>query len=58
MVADVLVAVGDHGAPAVPPPSSDDVHLLGEERIRGAHHRADVEVVLPVFDGDVEVVPP
>ena len=29
----------------------------GEERVGVAHHRADVEVVLPVLDRDVEVVP-
>ena len=57
VVADVLVAVGDHGPAAVPPASSDDVDFLGEERVGGAHHGADVEVVLPVLDGDVEVVP-
>lgn len=55
-MADVLVAIGDHGPATVPPASSNDVDLLGEERVGGPHHCADVEVVLPVLDGDVEFV--
>ena len=31
---------------------------FGEERVGGADDRADVEVVLPVLDRDVEVVAP
>ena len=54
----MLVAVGHHRAAPVPAPVADDVHLAGEERVGGADDRADVEVVLPVLDGDVEVVPP
>ena len=57
VVPHVLVAVGDHGAAPVPPAPADDVHLGGEERVGVADHRADVEVVLPVLDRDVEVVP-
>ncbi len=57
VVAHVLVAVGDHRAAPVPPTVADDVHLGGEERVGGADDRADVEVVLPVLDRDVEVVP-
>ena len=57
VVAHVLVAVGDHRAAAVPAAVADDVHLGGEERVGGAHDGADVEVVLPVLDGHVEVVP-
>ena len=57
VVVDVLVAVGDHRSPAVPPPVADDVHLLGQEGVGGPDDRADVEVVLPVLDRDVEVVP-
>jgi Thioesterase-like superfamily len=56
VVADVLVAVGDHGAAAVPAAAADDVNLRREERVRVAHDRADVEVVLPVLDRDVERV--
>ena len=35
VVAHVLVAVGDHRAAAVPLPVTDDVHLGGQERVRG-----------------------
>ena len=58
VVPDVLVAVGDHRPAAVPAPVADDVHLCGQERVGGSHDRADVEVVLPVLDRDMEVVPP
>ena len=56
VVAHVLVAVGHHRAAPVPPPVADDVHLGGQEGVGAAHDRADVEVVLPVLDRDVEVV--
>src|SRR6478736_5682437 len=52
----VLVAVGHHRSPAVPPALADHVKGSGVERVRGAHHRTDVEVVAPVLDGDVERV--
>src|SRR5699024_6966416 len=58
VVPQVLVPVGDHRTAAVPPPPADDVHLLGGERVRRAHHRADVEVSPPVLDRHVERVPP
>ena len=57
VVADVLVAVGDHRPAPVPAAAADDVHLGGEEGVGGADDRADVEVVLPVLDGHVEGVP-
>jgi hypothetical protein len=57
MVTNVLVSIGDHGATPVPPALADDVNLAGEEGVRGSHDTADVEVVLPVLDGDMEVVP-
>jgi hypothetical protein len=50
----VLVAVGDHGAPAVPAAPADDVEGRRVEGVGRADHRADVEVVAPVFDGHVE----
>ena len=52
----VLVAVGDHGAAAIPAAPADDVHLGGEEGVGAAHDRSDVHVVLPVLDRDVEAV--
>ncbi len=57
MVAYVLVAIGHHRSSAVPATTADDVHRLGQERVGVAHDRADVEVVLPVLDRDVERVP-
>ena len=53
---DVLVAISHHRAATVPTPVAHDVHLGSHESVRGAHDRADVEVVLPVLDGHVEVV--
>ena len=44
--------------PTVPLAAPDDVHLLGEEGVGGAHDRPDVEVVLPVLDRDVELMTP
>ena len=58
VVPDLLVPVGDHRAAAVPAAPADDVDLGGEEGVRGPDHRADVQVVLPVLDRDVERVPP
>ncbi len=56
VVPDVLVAVGDHGAATVPPLATDDVHFCREEGVGSSDDGADVEVVLPVLDGNVEVV--
>src|SRR5919112_2367185 len=58
MVAQVLVAVGDHGAPTVPPAAAHDVHLGRGESVRGAHHGADVVVVAEVLDRDMQRVAP
>ena len=54
VVAQPLVAVGHHGAAAVPAPAADDVHGVDGERVGGAHHRADVGVVAEVLDRDVQ----
>ena len=54
---DTQVAVGHHRATAVPATPADDVHAGHVERVGGPHHRADVEVVLPVLDGDPERMP-
>ena len=56
VVHDGHVAVGDHGAAAVPAAAAYDVHGGRVECVGVAYHGADVEVVLPVFDGDVEWV--
>ena len=57
VVLDVLVALGDHGAPPVPAAPTDDVDGGGAEGVGVAHDRADVQVVAPVLDGHVERVP-
>lgn len=54
MVVNVQVAIGDHRTASIPPSSAQDVHPGHVERIGGAHHRTDVEVVLPVLDSDVQ----
>src|SRR3954453_16401605 len=56
VMSDVLVAVGHHRAPTVPPTVPDDVHLSREKGVGRTHDRADVEVVLPVLDRHVKVV--
>ena len=57
VVAQPLIAVGHHGAAAVPAAPADDVHGVDGERVGGAHHRADVGVVAEVLDRDVQRVP-
>ena len=57
MVGQVLVAIGHHGAAAVPPAPTDDVHGVDGERVGGAHHRPDVGVVTEVLDGDMQRMP-
>src|SRR5699024_5425272 len=52
----VLVAVGDHRATPVPAPAAHDVEGADGEGVGGAHHRADVRVVLEVLDRDVQAV--
>ncbi len=57
VVAQSLVAVGHHGAAAVPAATADDVHGVHREGIGGAHHGADVGVAAEVLDRDVQRVP-
>jgi hypothetical protein len=54
VVPDVLVTIGHHCAPAIPPALADDMHLSCEEGVGGAHDTSNVEVVLPVLDCDVK----
>lgn len=56
VMSDVLVSVGDHCAPSIPAAFADDVYLGCKERVGSSDDCADVEVVLPVFDRDVEGV--
>ncbi len=51
---DVLVDVGHHGPAPIPAPLSHYVYLRGQESIGRPNHGADVAVVVPVLDGDVE----
>lgn len=57
VMANVLVAIGNHCPTSVPALAPHDVHLGGKERVSGAHNRTDIEVVLKVFDRNVETVP-
>lgn len=52
----MLVAIGHHRPPAVPPSAPDDVDLGGEEGVGRTHNRSDVEVVTEVLDRHVEGV--
>ena len=58
VVHEVLITVGDHGAPAVPASPAHDVHRVDGERIRGANDRPDVGVVTEVLDRDVQRMSP
>mgnify|MGYP003337032301 CR=1 FL=1 len=56
-MSNVLVLLGDHGSTPVPPAVSDDMNLGSQERVGGPNDRANVHVVLEVFDSDMEGVP-
>lgn len=58
MVLDVLISVGDHCTTPVPASLSDDVHAVGKEGVGISHDGSNVEIVLPILDGDVESVAP
>ncbi len=57
VVVDVLVAVGHHRAALVPATLPNNVDRFRSERIRSANNRANVHVVLPVLNSNMEVVP-
>ena len=57
MVVDVLVAIGNHCTTPIPASFTDDVHGVRKEGVRVAYDGADVEVVLPILDHDVERMP-
>lgn len=54
MVFDVLVQLRHERALAIPFVRADNVHAARLERVGGAHHGADVEIVGPVLHGDFE----
>lgn len=56
VVVQVEVAIGDHGAAAIPPPSSHDVNPRDVVGVGGAHDRPNVEVVIEVFESHSERV--
>src|SRR5699024_11454236 len=56
VVVQMLIAVRHHRPAAVPPATAHDVHGGRIERVRRADDGADVEIVLPVLDRDVETV--
>jgi hypothetical protein len=53
---DVLVAIGHHRTSSIPTTVSDDVNLGSQEGIGGSNNRPDVQIVLPVLNGNVEFV--
>ena len=57
VVTYVLVAVSDHGTPAIPALSTHDVNFLGEKRVGCSHNRADVEIVRQVLDRHMKGMP-
>ena len=42
----------------IPPPTTNDVYAGDVEGVGGPDHGANVEIVLPVLDGDVQRLPP
>ena len=56
MVANVLVAIGHHGATTVPSLPPHDVNFPREKRVGGAHDGPDIEIVLEVLDRHVHRV--
>ena len=54
MMTDVLILVRHHRTAPIPSFITHDVNFLGQESIRGAHHRSDVEIVGKIFDAYVK----
>lgn len=57
-MAHMLIPIGDHGTAPVPPLSSHNMDFLGHEGIGRSDNRADIEVVLEVFDCHVKWMTP
>lgn len=57
-MSNVLIAISYHRAAAIPSTFAHDVYFPSQKRVGSAHDRADVEVVLPVLNGDVKWVTP
>tara|TARA_B100000073_G_scaffold104795_1_gene83999 strand:+ start:4073 stop:4525 length:453 start_codon:yes stop_codon:yes gene_type:complete len=54
VVFQMLVTVGDHRTASVPFPVTNNVHCCCQERVGISDNCADVQIMLPVFDGDME----
>ncbi len=58
MVENMLIAVGDHRAAFIPPPPPHNMDCRHRKRVRSAHDATDIEIVVEIFDGDMERLPP
>jgi len=56
VVPHMLIAIGNHGASAIPAALANDVDFRSKKGVGVADNGSDVEIVLPVLDGDVEAV--
>jgi alanine racemase len=56
MLKNIQIAISHHSTPAVPVPLAYDMHGSGVEGVGIPNNRADIKVVLPVFDGDMKRV--
>ena len=54
VVFQMLVTVGDHRTASVPFPITNNVHRCCQESVGISDNCADVQIMLPVFNGDVE----
>src|SRR6202048_1170548 len=57
-MAQPLVAVGDHGAAAIPTATPHNVDGVDGERVGGAHYPTDIGVMAEVFDRHMQRVSP
>jgi hypothetical protein len=52
----MLVAVGDHRAAFIPTSTANYVDRVGKKRVGAPDNRANVQVVLPILNRDVEAM--
>jgi len=53
---DMLVAMSRHCSASIPAALADDMYLIRKEGVGVAYDCADVEVVFPILDRNVEAV--